>query len=371
MKTRLILSLIAILLLLASPSTAASQAKNAQSFTSILFVGDVMGHSPQFQWAYNRDSDSYDYHDCFRYIVPYVERSTYSVANLEVTLAGKPYSGYPCFSSPDELFYAVRDAGFNLLSIANNHVLDHGPKGMIRTINTLGDMPYMGAYTDSASRAERYPYITSIDGMRVAFFCTTYGCNGFLPKAPQIVNFNDTVQILKDLESLKGQKVDLKIIYIHWGDEYVLKANKLQRELAQWFADHGFDAVIGGHPHVVEDAEWLVAHTGDSKTDGRRVPVIYSLGNYISNQRRVNCNGGIMARLDIDRRRKRVVGISYAPVYVHKGVLEGVKQFYVIPTIEYLNGNYDFTLPAEADKELRLHHELVTERLSNLPQMNW
>lgn len=371
MKTRSYLFLIAICSLLTASLSAQPRKSSDAQFTSILFVGDVMGHSPQFQWAYDRETDTYDYHDCFRYILPYVERCDYSVANLEVSLAGKPYSGYPCFSSPDELFYAVRDAGFNLISIANNHVLDHGPQGMIRTVNTLGETPYMGAYPDSASRAERYPYITSIDGMRIAFFCTTYGCNGFLPKAPQIVNFNDTVQILRDLESLKGQKVDMKIIYIHWGDEYVLTANKQQRELAQWFANHGFDAVIGGHPHVVEDAEWLTAEVPGKKKEVKRVPVIYSLGNYISNQRRVNCNGGIMARLDIDKKRKKVVGISYAPVYVHKGMLEGVKQFYVIPTIEYINGEYPFTLPEQADKELRLHHQLVTERLSNLPQMNW
>lgn len=367
MKTRIsifvsvLLSLAVVACAQQSSTTSATTAVVAPAphdTVSILFAGDAMGHSPQFQWAYDYQNGTYDYNPCFRFIRPYVADHDYSVVNLEVTLSGRPYSGYPCFSSPDELFFALRDAGFNLFSIANNHILDHGQKGTKRTIDVMGETPYMGAYLSMEDRAERYPYIADIQGLKVAFFCTTYGCNGFVAKAPHYVNLNDTTEILRDLQSLEGKDVDLKIIYIHWGDEYVLKAVPRQREMARWLADHGFDAIIGGHPHVVEDAEWI----GD-------VPCIYSLGNYISNQRRENCNGGIMIQLDIDKQDKRVLGMSYAPVYTHKGTIDGVRQFYIIPTIEYLNGQYSFTLPEQAEKELRRHHQLVTERLSNLPLM--
>ena len=350
----------------------------AQETLSLLFAGDAMGHEPQFQWAYNPQTDTYNYEPNFRYVRPYIVKSDMAIVNLEVTLGGKPYSGYPTFSTPDSYKDALVDCGFDVITLANNHILDRGKRGMERTLDKVADCPNVGAYRDSLDRANRYPLILELQGLRIALFNVTYGCNGFLPVKPNIVNFIDTAQIAADLRSLEGKNVDMKIMSIHWGDEYVTKAIPKQRELARWLAEQGFDLIIGGHPHVVEDAEYLtVTRVRDNKEVQVQVPVLYSLGNLISNQRRLNTNGGIMVRIDLQRDNAEIKNVSYLPCYVHKGTISykkdgknvTEKHFFLLPTTDYLNGKLPFKLDAEAEKALRVFHKNTTERLSNLPIM--
>ena len=350
----------------------------AQETLSLLFAGDAMGHEPQFQWAYNPQTDTYNYEPNFRYVRPYIVKSDMAIVNLEVTLGGKPYSGYPTFSTPDSYKDALVDCGFDVITLANNHILDRGKRGMERTLDKVADCPNVGAYRDSLDRANRYPLILELQGLRIALFNVTYGCNGFLPVKPNIVNFIDTAQITADMRSLEGKDVDMKIMSIHWGDEYVTKAIPKQRELARWLAEQGFDLIIGGHPHVVEDAEYItVTRVRDNKEVQVQVPVLYSLGNLISNQRRLNTNGGIMVRIDIQRDNAEIKNVSYLPCYVHKGTISykkdgknvTEKHFFLLPTTDYLNGKLPFKLDAEAEKALRVFHKNTTERLSNLPIM--
>jgi len=350
----------------------------AQETVSLLFAGDAMGHEPQFQWAYNPQTDTYNYEPNFRYVMPYIYKSDLAIVNLEVTLAGKPYSGYPTFSTPDSYKDALINCGFDVITLANNHILDRGKRGMERTLDKVADCPNVGAYRDSLDRANRYPLILELQGLKIALFNVTYGTNGFYPVKPNIVNYIDTAEIAADLRSLEGKDIDMKIMSIHWGDEYVTKAIPKQRELARWFADKGFDLVIGGHPHVVEDVEYLpVTRVRDNKEVQTRVPVLYSLGNLISNQRRLNTNGGIMVRIDIRRDNAEIVNVSYLPCYVHKGTISyqedgkkvTEKHFFLLPTTDYLNGKLPFKLDAEAENALRVFHKNTTERLSNLPVM--
>lgn len=350
----------------------------AQETLSLLFAGDAMGHEPQFQWAYNPQTDTYNYEPNFRYVRPYIDKSDLAIVNLEVTLGGKPYSGYPTFSTPDSYKDALVNCGFDVFTLANNHILDRGRRGMERTLDLVSDCPNAGAYKDSADRANRYPLILELQGLRIALFNVTYGCNGFFPVKPNMVNFIDTVQIAADMRSLEGKNIDMKIMSIHWGDEYVTKAIPKQREMARWLAEQGFDLIIGGHPHVVEDAEYLRAtRVRDNKEVEVEVPVLYSLGNLISNQRRLNTNGGIMVRIDIRRDNAAIQNVSYLPCYVHKGTISykkdgknvTEKHFFLLPTTDYLNGKLPFKLDAEAEKALRVFHKNTTERLSNLPIM--
>ena len=371
------LRLISILLL--STVLSLSSAVRAQNTLSLLFAGDAMGHEPQFQWAYNPETGTYNYEPNFRYVAPYIQKSDLAIVNLEVTLGGKPYSGYPTFSTPDSYKDALVNCGFDVMTLANNHILDRGKRGLERTLSLVSDCcPNVGAYRDSADRAERYPLILELQGLRIALFNVTYGTNGFMPVAPNIVNYIDTAEIAADLRSIEDKHIDLKIMSIHWGDEYVLKAIPKQREMARWLADQGFDLIIGGHPHVVEDAEYLpVTRVRDNKEVEMQVPVLYSLGNLISNQRREHTHGGIMVRVDINLENADIVNVSYLPCYVHKGTItykkDGKsvteKHFFLLPTTDYIAGKLPFKLDKEADKTLRRFHKNTTERLANLPLM--
>lgn len=336
----------------------------ADSLVTIVFAGDIMGHEPQFQVAYNRETGQYEYADCFRYVAPLLESADLACGNLEVTLGGPPYTGYPCFSSPDALLFAVRDAGFDVLFTANNHVLDRGQYGVERTIMMLDSiaMPHAGSYVDSLSRDTSYPLIVEVKDMKVGFINATYGTNGLKVKAPNIVNMLDTVEMAADLDRLSELGADLKVAVVHWGNEYELEADAIQRRCAESLARHGADLIIGGHPHVVQDADTIY------NREGKPVVVYYSMGNFISNQRQSNTYGGIMVMATVNRFTHHVVAADYIPYYVHKGYINGKYQYYVVPSKAYLEGRYDFHLSPYDSLSLFRVHNTMSERLSNFQQ---
>lgn len=335
-----------------------------QSYVRFLFAGDAMQHSTQYLWAWDKSTRQYDYEPNFRYLRPYLAQADINIVNFETTLSGKPYGGYPRFRTPDAFLDALVDAGFQVFSVANNHILDGDKRGMKRTLKKLSSYPNLGAYMDTAQRSAQYPLILHIDDMKIALFSTTYGTNQLTPTAPTCVNYIETEQLEIDLaKSLKDTTIDLRVMYIHWGTEYQLHHNAYQGGVGQWLADLGIDLIIGGHPHVVQDYEVLTA------ADGRRVPVMYALGNLISNQRWENSNGGIITMVDIDRQTKRVVNIDYIPVYVHKGkLLNERRQYYCIPTTDYLSGQLPFRLPNDSvEQELMLFHNNTMNRIPATP----
>lgn len=341
-----------------------SMKDTTKSYVRLLFAGDAMQHSTQYKWAWVERTKSYNYEPNFRYIRPYLADADINIVNLETTLSGKPYGGYPRFRTPDAYFYALVDAGFQVFSLANNHICDGDARGMHRTLRVMRDYPNMGAYLSQAERDRKYPLIFHIDDMKIALFTATYGTNGLLPVAPNVVNYIETEQLEIDLaNSLKDSTIDLRVMYIHWGTEYQLKHNAYQYGLGQWLADLGIDLIIGGHPHVVQDAGVLIA------ADGRHVPVFYSLGNLISNQRWEDSNGGIIATVDIDRETKQVVKVDYHPIYVHKGyLLDEPRNYYCIPTFDYIEGKLPFTLPNDSlENDLKTFHWNTYKRLG-IPQ---
>ena len=336
----------------------------ADSLVTLLFAGDVMGHQPQFEVAYDRTTGQYDYSDCFRYVEPYIADVDFACANLEVTLGGAPYSGYPCFSSPDALLFEVQNIGFDLLFTANNHVLDRGKPGVERTIMMLDSvgMPHAGSYVDSVSCDTSYPIIMDVRGLKVGFINATYGTNGIREKAPNVVNRLDTVQMARDLERLDEMGADLKVAVLHWGNEYELKGNKSQLRCAQSLANHGADLIIGGHPHVVQNADTIFNASGEP------VVLYYSMGNFISNQKRLETKGGIMVKVTVNRFTGHVVATEYIPYFVYVGAIHGKYQYYVVPCVPYLNGEYDFSLPKYDSTLLHTEYNAITGRLSNFTQ---
>lgn len=334
---------------------------STRHYVRLLFAGDAMQHSTQFKWAWDSEQRQYDYEPNFRYLRPHLAQADINVVNFETTLSGKPYDGYPKFRTPDAFLDALVDAGFQVFALANNHILDGDKRGMQRTLKKMALYPNMGAYRDAVSRREQYPLILHVDGMKIALFNATYGTNQLTPVFPANVNYIETEQLEMDLaNSLKDTTIDLRIMYIHWGTEYQLQHNAYQQGVGQWLADLGIDLIIGGHPHVVQD------HGVLSAADGRQVPVVYALGNLISNQRWEDSNGGIMTTVDIDRKTHKIVSIDFIPVYVHKGsLMDERRNYYCIPTEDYLQGDLPFTLPNDSlEQDLRLFHNNTTKRLS-------
>jgi len=319
----------ALLLLLCLASVTIAQAQSLK----VIFAGDLMGHGPQHKAARTADS-SYDYTPCFRFVEDYIKSADLAIVNLEVTLAGPPYTGYPQFSSPRELALAAKNAGFDIMTTANNHCMDRGKEGLERTLRVLDTLgiPHLGTYRDREQHDLEHPLMVERNGVRLALLCYTYGTNGIEVQQPNVVNFIDTLEMARDLRVAKEKGADFVITLIHWGIEYALKANAEQEQTARWLLERGCDAVIGGHPHVVQN------FTLDANLHNDRYPeiVVYSMGNLVSNQRDVNCDGGIMIELDLQKNffDTRVVGCRYMPYWVHRGTFDGLYQYYIVPSTD-------------------------------------
>lgn len=289
---------------------------------SILIAGDFMQHGPQITAALQPDS-SYNYDECFARVKPVIEDADVAIGNLEVTLGGKPYAGYPQFRAPDEYLQAIVDAGIDIILTANNHCLDSGKHGLERTIMMMDSVgvPHIGTYVDEFEREDNYPYILEQNGIRVAILNFTYGTNGLAVEEPNIVNMMDTAIIAVDLITAKEVNPDVIIAIPHWGIEYQSLPSKEQRRMADWLIENGVNHVIGGHPHVAQPMELL--------NDGKNF-VAYSLGNVISNQSKPNTYGGYMVRLDFVKNDSLTMlsDCAYIPYWVSRPHDNGFKHNY-------------------------------------------
>lgn len=339
MKKLLLITLLGLFLLSTACGSHTQPAPNdiaadsAQTDTTarltLLFAGDLMQHITQIKAAALPDG-TYDYTDCFALVQPEIETADIAIANLEVTMGGKPYRGYPCFSAPDEYLFAIRDAGFDVLLTANNHCLDSGRRGLERTVRMLDSLqiPYCGTYVNAAERSRRYPLLLEKKSFRIALLNYTYGTNGLRVQSPNVVNYIDTVQIAKDIRAAQSLRPDAIIACVHWGIEYQLRPNAEQKSLADWLLNRGVTHVIGGHPHVVQPLEIRT----DAATNEKHL-VVYSLGNYLSNMYKQDTDGGLMVSLTLEKdSTTRLSTADYQLVWVSRPVVSGRKVHRLIPT---------------------------------------
>lgn len=269
---------------------------------SVLFVGDVMMHTKQIENSLDRETGEHDFSQWLVHVRDRLEKATVAVANMEFTLAGKPYTGYPCFSAPDNYPDYVADCGVDIFLTANNHILDKGRKGIDRTLSIYDSMEkdgriwYTGAAADEAQYTTRYPLIFVARGVRIALVNFTYGTNLGIQSAYPKVNVTDTTEIAEAIRRAKAAKADFIIALPHWGTEYVLSHSASQHNLAVWLAEQGCDAVVGAHPHVVQDTEVIRVRRKEGY-GYKEVPVVYSMGNFISNMSARNTQVGLMVTL--------------------------------------------------------------------------
>ncbi len=336
---------------------------SGNSEAELLFIGDAMQHSKQFQTAQRADG-TYDYSECFALLKPDIEAADYAVVNLEVTLGGKPYSGYPCFSAPDEYARQLKDDGFDLLLTANNHCLDRRDKGVRRTIETLDAMgiPHIGTYVNRAARNAQLPFIATINGIKVAMLDYTYGTNGINIQGDVVVDYIDRRVIKADIAAARKAGAQAICVNMHWGIEYTLTPVAEQKQLAQFLIDEGVDLIIGGHPHVVEPFE--MRHSDKWNKD---VLLVYSLGNFISNMSKPDCRGGALVKVKLKTVNGKVVVADprYKLFFVQHPSGRG-DNYKVIP--EEMPGEVRADQRAAFDTFMKRTHELVMSHNVNVPQ---
>lgn len=300
---------------------------------TLLFAGDAMQHQAQLDQALMEgDGKRYDYSECFRCIAPEITEADYAVVNLEVPLGGGPrYSGYPCFSAPDSYAQALADAGFDMMLTANNHCLDSGMKAARRTLWALDSLgiDHTGTFHDAADRRKKVPFIKDINGIKFGFLNYTYGTNGIPAKDGMEVALIEKDRIADEMRLTREAGAEILVVTMHWGIEYVLRENAIQRDLARFLIDNGADMVIGSHPHVIQPMKMM-----RDERRGQDVPVVYSLGNFISNMKTGDTRGGAYVRVRVERDsigKAKVKWADYDTFFCAKPTGKG-SNFTVIPS---------------------------------------
>lgn len=263
----------------------------------IVFAGDAMQHKAQLDAAYDPSDRTYDYHDCFIDIEPYITSADYAVVNLETPVGIRPYSGYPCFSAPESYVDALAFAGFDMMLTANNHTLDKRDKGLLKTLDVLDarQLAHLGTYRDKAERDSVSPLIVPIKGFKVAFLNYTYGTNGIEIQGAPVVNYINREKLRKEISQAREKGAEIVIVCVHWGNEYELLPTKGQTSLAEFLSSQGVDAIIGSHPHVIQPMEMR------TNADGKPMLLVYSLGNFISNMKTRDTRGGALVKMTLSR----------------------------------------------------------------------
>ena len=245
---------------------------------TFLATGDNLIHPNIYMDARKRGTaeKEYDFLPMYTDVADRIAEVDFAFINQETVMAGESYgySGYPTFNSPRQLGLDLVTLGFDIIGLANNHMLDMGSDGLADTVQFWDTQPVV---TIGAS-AVPDPVILEQDGVTIGLLAYTYSTNGFRARADAeiIIPYIDEEQIRRDIAVLREKQTDITIVSIHWGVENSHVPTEEQTQLARMMADEGVDVIIGHHSHCIQPIEWI---TG---TDGNETLCIYSLGNCVS-----------------------------------------------------------------------------------------
>ncbi|MEA4919561.1 MAG: CapA family protein [Clostridiaceae bacterium] len=240
-------------------------------------VGDDLIHNTlSFD---SKTGTGYDFSHIYKGVKDYISGSDIAFVNQEVPLDGS-VSAYPVLGAPKEVAAALSGVGFNVASLANNHMADRGASAIGDTVSALYDAGFkavVGAYSDK-EKASEYT-VLDVNGIKIGFLAYTYGLNSGLGGGNEwMVNFIDKDKIQKDVEAIRPM-CDFLAVSMHWGVEYKKTPSDSQREYAKFLSSLDVDLIIGHHPHVLEPAQWI------DREGKEQTLCIYSLGNFVSGQR--------------------------------------------------------------------------------------
>ena len=337
------------------PTTEPPQPETVIATATIASQGDLLMHKPVFDTC--RKDGGYNFESIFRYSKDLITSYDYALANLETTFGGDDfvYQGNPAFNCPDELADSVVEAGYDMLLTANNHCGDTMKAGVIRTLEHSRSKGLATLGTQLNDEEPKYA-VVDINGIKVGMVCYSWAysyngeavsMNGLTPiKDEGLINFfsnknpdklyNECEALMETMKNEEG--ADVTMMFIHWGNEYELVENALQRSIAQKLCDIGFDVIVGGHAHVVQPMA-LLESTEDPE---HKTVCIYSVGNAVSNQRNgyvknappYYTEDGALFEVTFEKYsdgKVYVAGTDVIPTWVNMHTTGGVKEYNILP----------------------------------------
>lgn len=334
---------------------------------NIVAVGDIIVHEEQLKAQFNESTGEYNFDNNFKYVKSYIKSADMALANLETTLAGEKqkYTGYPLFNSPSSIVDALKDCGFDILSTVNNHTIDRGSAGVFSTVAEIEKRKLKVVGT--RENLDKKPYIIEeVKGIKIGVISYSYetprkGKNKTLnaieipSDVTKLLNTFSYEYIEEDLNKIKLQIDEMKskgaeaiVFFIHWGNEYERQPNVHQTSIASRLCDYGVDVIVGSHPHVIQPIEFIT-----SKKTGKKSLVVYSMGNFISNQQYERTNNrytedGIIVNIQLKKNKTSkditIGAVSYIPTWVHRYSADSRLVYEVVPLIDALASKEEYNL---------------------------
>lgn len=338
----------------------------------ITFSGDLILLEDQVKRAYN--GTGYDFTEVFEYASPYISSADYAIGVFEGPMAGEE-AGYSSsnfddgkelyLNFPDSFAEAVKNAGFDLVTTANNHVLDKGEAGALRTLEILDKLgpDHTGSYINEEAKQKEHIKTVECDGLKMVFLSYTYGSNyidnyelidGELSYITSVISGTEGEQFEKlkksveqDFLDAKALSPDLIIVLPHIGAQFSNSPDPEQEVWFNIFKENGADIILGDHPHAVEPVNI-------EKYDGKNVFTAYCPGNFANVYRDKQGDTSMLVDVYIDRDTKQVIGGSVVPLYTHARA-DG--NFRAVPIYDIMN-----------DTELR--RQLTTDDIERAAEAN-
>ena len=265
---------------------------------SLMAVGDNLMHMGIVNTGKQSDG-TYNYDFLFRPLSEFLALADVKVINQETILGGNSlgFSGYPRFNSPTQVGDAIANAGFNVVLHATNHAADQNKAGIVNCLEYWKQHPEVTVAGIHEENDFSIPVITVKD-VTFAILNYTYGPNaGTIPKSYRnnlnlLCAYNESngqldfttlnPRVIEDIQSV-DKDVDYVVVFPHWGTEYQSVPSSYQEEFAREMTEAGADIIIGAHPHMPQPVEWIEAENGNKSL------CYYSLGNYVSTQKKGLC----------------------------------------------------------------------------------
>ncbi|AFZ08472.1 Capsule synthesis protein, CapA [Oscillatoria nigro-viridis PCC 7112] len=331
---------------IATPVSA--EPKSEIEEAKLIAVGDIMMHSTQTRSGYDAKKQTYNFDSFFAPVKSILSTGDWVIGNLETPLAGEDaggYTGYPLFNAPAQLADAAKKAGFNILTTANNHALDRGEKGVIRTIANLRDRKIASTGTAESKAASDRTLISTKNNISLALLAYTYGTNGIpVPKGKDyLVSLIDEKKIIKDIAKARKQGADIIAISLHFGNEYQRQPNTQQKQLVENLLKAGADIILGSHPHVVQPYKIFKFSGKNGKT--RKAVAIYSMGNFISGQNKKYTDLGVIFQVNIRKifpeKTTEITEVKTHPTWVQSYSLNNKLNYRVLPLAKTVTDKKD------------------------------
>lgn len=334
--------------------------------------GDLLYHNTIYFGA--KKSNGYDFNENYKHIQPLISGMDLAIGDYEGTIvADRPLSGYPLFNAPQEVASALQNAGYDVMSIANNHILDYNIYGLLSTKKILEkhNMQVIGVSPQGHSRVQ----YRDVNGIKVALIAYTYGFNGLevnvASNQKYMLHDLDEDKIKQDLEEAE-KNADITIAMPHMGDEYNIQPNAAQKQLYHKMINWGADIIFGNHTHVPQPAETIMK-------DGDKKFIIYSMGNLISNQRIETMydimnhqwtERGVIVEANISKtgnQKAKLDKIIYHPTWVRRTPRKenpSLFKYEVLLTENFINNRQD--LSDNEYKRVKATHDELLKHLNNL-----